>query len=160
MEIILAFAVIKAKKRCRSNSTESNKIIYYELFAEQHRSISKNLELRPLVLPIKVSLKMSTVHWELVAGLSPWRTGYRYPVNSSGIWKGRSGTGTGTSVFPCRYQMLHNLSYGCLTKQLTVCIQGPHRRHVKRESGIWTIQMSISITFFCCFSVFVCKCLL
>jgi hypothetical protein len=76
MEIIVAFAVIQAKKRRRSNSTESNKIIYYELFAEQHRFIIKNLELRPLVLRIKLSLKMNTVHWELVAGLTPWRIGF------------------------------------------------------------------------------------
>jgi hypothetical protein len=56
MEIILAFAIIQAKKRRRSNSTESNKIIYYELFAEQHRFIIKNLEICPLVLRIKLSL--------------------------------------------------------------------------------------------------------
>ena len=76
MEIISTFAVRQTKKTCRSNSSESNKRIYYELFTKEHRSISRYPEIRPLVLPIKVSLKMSTVHWELVAGVSPRRNGF------------------------------------------------------------------------------------
>lgn len=76
MEIISAFAVRQTKKTCISNSSESNKRIYYELFTKEHLSISKYPELRPLVLPIKASLKMSTVQWEFFAGVSPWRNGF------------------------------------------------------------------------------------
>jgi len=73
IEIISAFAVRQTTKTCRSNSSESNKRINYELFTKEHLSISRYHELLPLVLPIKVSLKMSTVHWELFAGVSPRR---------------------------------------------------------------------------------------
>jgi hypothetical protein len=50
MEIISEFAVRQKKKTCRSNSSESNKRIYYELFTKEH--------------------------WELVAGVSPRRNGF------------------------------------------------------------------------------------
>jgi hypothetical protein len=73
MEIISAFAVRQMKKTCRSDPSESNTRICYELFTKEHRSISRYPKLRPLVLPIIVSLKMSTIHWELVAGVSPRR---------------------------------------------------------------------------------------